>query len=207
MSKSLFLPTTVLEEAALGGSTTASEALGSRGAMEFVNNSLSTIQTFFSRMIQLDPAENELFGETGRDVNGFRLTTEDEPAGVDHDTAISIRSGHISALGIQSGKDSTSDALLCMGTWDGSEWGVNGTLRIDMSDGNAFKMESNYGYIKMNNDTDKPALVIDSFNMVVIGPQVGATPTDDFVAGTCALYVSGGELYAQKQGSAAVKLT
>ena len=210
MSKSLYLPTSVLEEVELEGHTTASQALGRRDSMEFVNRSLSTIQTFFARMIQLDP-EEDFFGNTGRDANGFRLTTEDEPAGVTHDTLISVRSDHIAGIGIQAGKVSESDALLNMGVWDSATgaWGVSGALRIDKSDGAAFKMESNYGYILMNNDTDKPALVIDSFNMVVIGPQVGATPTDDFVAGTCALYVSDsdGELYAQKQGSAAVKLT
>ena len=188
--------------------TEASDFLPEGTLTQFVNESLQKIQTFFSRMIQLDPDEN-FFGDTGRDANGFRLTTEDEPPGVTHDTLISLRSDHIAGIGIQAGKVSDSDAILSMGVWDSATgaWGVSGALRIDKSDGAAFKMESNYGYILMNNDTDKPALVIDSFNMVVIGPQVGATPTDDFVAGTCALYVSGGELYAQKQGSAAVKLT
>tara|TARA_R110000824_G_scaffold209008_2_gene394827 strand:- start:44 stop:640 length:597 start_codon:yes stop_codon:yes gene_type:complete len=176
---------------------------------EFVNNSLTNIQTFFSRMIQLDSDEDELFGQSGRDVNGFRLTTEDEPDGVDHDTAISIRSDHISALGIQSGKESTSDSLLCMGTWDSTLgiWGVNGALRIDMSRGSAFIMESNFGNLAMNNISAKPALTIDGFNMIIITQQVGAIP-DEFVSGTCALYVaSNGELYAKKYGDTAVQLT
>mgnify|MGYP003148758579 CR=1 FL=1 len=153
MSKALYLPLNIgYEEEGQEGYTTASEVLDSRNAMEFMNSSLSTIQTFFARMVQLDPEENELFGETGREVNGFRLTTEDEPPGLDHDTAISIRSDHISVLGIQSGKESTSDSLLCMGTWDSTlgKWGVNGALRIDMSDSNAFIMESNQASIKFS---------------------------------------------------------
>ena len=176
---------------------------------EFVNNSLTNIQTFFSRMIQLDPQEDELFGETGRDVNGFRLTTEDEADGVDHDTAISIRSDHIANLSIQSGKASTSDAMLNMGTWDSTLgiWGTQGTLRVDMSDGNAFIMESNFGAIAMNNISAAPALTIDGFNMMIITQQVGSAP-GEFVSGTCALYVaSDGDLYAKKHGVAAVKLT
>ena len=150
MSKALYLPLNIgYEEEGQEGYTPASEVLGSRNAMEFMNSSLSTIQTFFARMIQLDPEENELFGETGREVNGFRLTTEDEPAGVDHDTAISIRSDHIANLSIQSGKASTSDALLNMGTWDSTLgiWGRSGALRIDMSDSNAFIIESNQSAI------------------------------------------------------------
>ena len=211
MSKALYLPLNIgYEEEGQEGYTTASQVLGSRNAMEFMNNSLSTIQTFFSRMIQLDPEENELFGETGRDVNGFRLTTEDEPEGIDHDTAISIRSGHISALGIQSGKESTSDALLCMGTWNSTTgvWGVNGALRVDMSNNNAFAMESNFGAIAMNNISAKPALTVDGFNMMIFTQQVGTVP-DEFVSGTCALYVAAdGDLYAKKHGAvAAVKLT
>tara|TARA_R110002020_G_scaffold403374_5_gene613563 strand:- start:4306 stop:7371 length:3066 start_codon:yes stop_codon:yes gene_type:complete len=217
MSKSLFLPTAVLEEAELEGHTTASQALGSRGTMEFVNSSLSTIQTFFARMIQLDPAEDELFGETGRDVNGFRLTTEDEPAGVDHDTAISIRSDHISALGIQSGKGSTSDALLCMGTWDGSDWGVNGALRIDMSDSNAFVMESNYGAISFDNNSTNRRLTADIYNLK-IGTGTQHAEFQDLETGNPALffynggdpgtpsngavvYAKGGDLYRMKSDS------
>ena len=175
----------------------------------FVNNSLANIQTFFSRMIQLDPDEDELFGESGRDVNGFRLTTEDEPDGVDHDTAISIRSDHIANLSIQSGKASTSDALFVMGTWhsDLGIWGRSGALLVDMSNNNSFEMHSNYGRIAMNNISTKPALTIDGFNMIIITQQVGATP-DEFVSGTCALYVaSNGELYAKKYGDTAVQLT
>jgi len=138
---------------------------------EFVNNSLTNIQTFFSRMIQLDPQEDELFGQTGRDVNGFRLTTEDEPDGVDHDTAISIRSDHIANLSIQSGKASTSDALLTMGTWDSTLgiWGRSGALRVDMSDSNAFIMESNYGDISFDNNTTTRRLTANVYNLKVGG--------------------------------------
>ena len=69
MSKALYLPLSIgYEEEAQEGYTTASQVLGSRNAMEFMNSSLSTIQTFFARMIQLDPEENELFGETGREA-------------------------------------------------------------------------------------------------------------------------------------------
>ena len=245
MSKSLYLPLSIgLEEAELGGMTTSIQPLSGRNSNEFVNSSLSTIQTFFSRMIQLDPEEDELFGETGRDVNGFRLTTEDEPAGVDHDTAISIRSDHISNISIQSGKSgsadagtatggssttlvdsgkswtadewigatlkivdntdgalyfvtvtdndttsftfvtpgitvassdtyrvekNSSDSLLNMGSWNAVDgtWGVNGALRIDMSRGSAFSMESNFGDISFDNNTTTRRLTANVYNLKV----------------------------------------
>ena len=168
MSKSLFLPTAVLEEAELEGHTTASQALGSRGTMEFVNSSLSTIQTFFARMIQLDPDE-DFIGNTGRDTNGFRLTTEDEPPGVDHDTFISLRSDHIAGIGIQCGKESISDPVFFMGTWDSTtgSWGAHGALRIDMSDSNAFAIQSNYGQIAFNNNATTRRLTADVYNLKV----------------------------------------
>ena len=149
--------------------------------IEFVNNSLTNIQTFFSRMVQLDPEENELFGETGRDVNGFRLTTEDEADGVDHDTAISIRSDHVANLSIQSGKASTSDALLNMGTWDSTLgiWGIHGALRVDMSNNNAFEMHSNFGHISFDNvdGTGNRRLTADIFNFKI---QSGTQPYAEF---------------------------
>jgi hypothetical protein len=136
--------------------TEASDFLPEGTLTQFVNESLQKIQTFFSRMVQLDPDEN-FFGDTGRDANGFRLTTEDEPPGPDHDTLISLRSDHIAGIGIQAGKVSDSDAILSMGVWDDSsseanrltsgKWELYGALRIDKSEGAAFKIESTQAYI------------------------------------------------------------
>jgi len=220
MSKALYLPLSIgYEEEGQEGYTTASQVLGSRNAIEFMNSSLSTIQTFFARMIQLDPEENELFGETGREVNGFRLTTEDEPPGLDHDTAISIRSDHISALGIQSGKESTSDSLLCMGTWDSTTgtWGVNGALRIDMSDGSSFSMESLYGVFKFNNIgpasevpvtlfSPQPAAILDGVNALVLNNRPGSKLPEECEDGA-GIYAHGGKLYAFDSSGVATKLT
>jgi len=185
----------------------------------FVNNSLANIQNFFSRMIQLDPQEDELFGETGRDVNGFRLTTEDEPPGVDHDTAISIRSDHISNLSIQSGKASTSDALLCMGTWDSTTgaWGVHGALRVDMSNNNAFMMESNYGAFTFNNIgpadetpvttfSPQPAAILESVNALVLKNRPGSKLPDEAAEGA-GFYAASGVPYAFDSSGTIYNLT
>ena len=185
----------------------------------FVNNSLANIQNFFSRMIQLDPQEDELFGETGRDVNGFRLTTEDEPPGVDHDTAISIRSDHISNLSIQSGKASTSDALLCMGTWDSTTgaWGVHGALRVDMSNNNAFMMESNYGAFSFNNVgpadetpvttfSPQPAAILESVNALVLKNRPGSKLPDEAAEGA-GFYAASGVPYAFDSSGTIYNLT
>ena len=185
----------------------------------FVNNSLANIQTFFSRMIQLDPDEDELFGDSGRDVNGFRLTTEDEPDGVDHDTAISIRSDHIANLSIQSGKASTSDALFVMGTWhsDLGIWGRSGALRIDMSSGNEFIMESNYGAFKFNNIgpasespvatfSPQPAAILYDVNALVLKDRPGSQLPEECEDGA-GIYAHNGDLFAFDSSGAITQLT
>jgi hypothetical protein len=230
MSLTLDLPELTTSELA-GSDLTGSDEIGVSGGWDesgsilpedetraFVNNSLANIQNFFSRMIQLDPQEDELFGETGRDVNGFRLTTEDEPPGVDHDTAISIRSDHISNLSIQSGKASTSDALLNMGTWDSTLgiWGVQGALRIDMSASSSFSMESNYGALTFNNVgpaddstaaiSPQPAAILESVNALVLKNRPGARlPTE--TAEGAGFYAASGVPYAFDSSGNSYNLT
>jgi len=205
--------------------TEASDFLPEGTLTQFVNESLQKIQTFFSRMIQLDPDEN-FFGDTGRDANGFRLTTEDEPPGVTHDTLISLRSDHIAGIGIQAGKVSDSDAILSMGVWDDSsseanrltsgKWELYGALRIDKSEGAAFKMESNYGTFYFNNVgpfdnsgaaiSPQPAAVLEYVNALVLKNRPG-TKLPSETSGGAGIYAQGGELYAFDSSGNSTQLT
>tara|TARA_R110000824_G_scaffold8691_6_gene39168 strand:- start:2990 stop:4933 length:1944 start_codon:yes stop_codon:yes gene_type:complete len=124
---------------------------------------------FFSPLTLLDAEEDELFGETGKELVGYRLSAVDMPDGVDRDTAFSIRSDHAANLSVQSGYSSTSDAHVSLGTWDSTveEWGVDGALRVDMSDSNAFIMESNFGKITFDNDSTTRRLTADIYNLKI----------------------------------------
>jgi hypothetical protein len=152
----------------------------------FVNDSLNTIQTFFVRMVQLDPEEN-LMGETGRETNGFRLTTEDEPDGVAHDCFLSLRSDHIAAIGLQSGKQSPSISEVFFGGWDSTTnlWGTEGAIRLEATTAGArpkFSFLCNYGSLSFNNIVPdatlsttfsaQPALTLESVAALVLKDRV-----------------------------------
>lgn len=162
----------------------------------FMGEGFKATETFFSRFIQLDPEEDELFGETGREVLGYRLTTVDEPDGVKRDAALSLRSDYISAIGIQSGRKEASDALLSMGVWDFPlvKWRVHGALRIDASNSCAFGMESLYGKMEFDNDSTERKVVFDGVNVLQLNNSPGSVPS---LSGGGGFFSSGGVPYAK----------
>ena len=162
----------------------------------FVNESLDEIEDFFRPLTQMDPEEDELFGETGRTVLGYRISTEDEPDGVTRDAAFSVRSDHIAAISIQSGKKSTSDAILSMGVWDELNlvWGVQGSFRVDASNGKSFGMESNYGKLEFDNDATERKAVFDGINILQLKDYPTAVPS---LSGGGGFFSLGGVPYAK----------
>ena len=125
-----------------------------------IHSQMERTSVFFDPLVLLDPTEDELFGTTGRELAGYRLTTVDMPEGVTRDVAFSLRSDYIAALSVQSGRQGAHDALVCLGTWDDTamEWGVHGSLRVDASATNAFDIESNYGKLSFDNDATNKRL-------------------------------------------------
>jgi hypothetical protein len=151
-----------------------------------LQSNMNDVQSFFGKMIQLEPEEN-LMGETGRETNGFRLTTEDEPDGVDHDCFLSLRSDHIAAIGLQSGKQSPSISEVFFGGWDSSNnlWGTEGAIRLEATTVGArprFSFLCNYGSLYFNNIvpdatlsgtfTAQPALTLESVSALVLKDRV-----------------------------------